>query len=152
MTNLGNCLRALGRPLPTSRVDMTACLIWNMLRQGLHRLYIGRWLANRARGALRGGEGYSREDLKASARDAALVYHKLHQLHLTGHNGGSTLMGINLALCSVNLAEAANDALTREQCAEIYATSALAVKTTFPDKMQFMAVSRKYCQYQDFRP
>ena len=79
-THLSHCLRALGRPLPTSKFDVCSSLFWQFLRQCLHRVWIGRWLADRA------GLWYraTNDDVKNSAKDAALVYHKIHQLHLTG--------------------------------------------------------------------
>ena len=75
-----DCLRALGRPLPTSSLDLLASLFWHILRQVLHRVYIGRWMARRA------GIFWSNtaKDAQVSAGEAALIYHKLHQLHLTG--------------------------------------------------------------------
>jgi len=80
-TQLRNCLHALGRPLPTSKLDLAASLGWQSVRQALHRVYVGRWLSRHA------GAFYTSvkaDDVKTSARDAALVYHKLHQLYLTG--------------------------------------------------------------------
>ena len=73
-SRLSSCLAALGRPLPTSPFDLAASLAWHAVRQLLHRLRLGRCLASR--------------DRDASARDAALVYHKLLQLYLTGEWGG----------------------------------------------------------------
>ena len=80
-TYLRNCLQAIGRPLPTSKFDLAASLFWQLLRQGLNRVYIGRWLSLMAGGLWR---KITKEDVKKSNRDAAYVYHKLHQLHLTG--------------------------------------------------------------------
>lgn len=80
-THLHNALRALNRPLPTSKFDLCASLFWQMFRQFLHRIHIGRWLSDRA-GKFWGH--VSTKDVRTSARDAAVVYHKLHQLHLTG--------------------------------------------------------------------
>ena len=80
-TYLRNCLQAIGRPLPTSNFDLCASLSWQALRQLLHRVYIGRWLATKAANG-----DIKLEDLRASNKDAAYVYHKLHQLHLTGEN------------------------------------------------------------------
>lgn len=78
-------LRALGRPLPTCPLDLACSLLWNLLRHLLQRLWLGRWLAGRAGGLHR--DGALQADARASARDAALVYHRLHQLHATGTAG-----------------------------------------------------------------
>jgi len=78
---LQSCLQSLGRPLPTTKLDLVAGLFWNLLRQLLHRAYVGQWLEMRAGGLCR---GVTCEDIRVSARDATLVYHKLLQLHLTG--------------------------------------------------------------------
>ena len=52
-----------------------------------------------------------------------------------------SMSGVNLALCAVNLAEAASDSLAADALAEIYATAALTVRMNFPESMHFMAVS-----------
>lgn len=80
--NLWTALKALGRPLPTSNLDLTCSLLWNLIRHLLQRLWVGRWLAGRAGGFFRDRE--LKADVRKSACDAALVYHKLHQLHMTG--------------------------------------------------------------------
>lgn len=80
-------LQALGRPLPTSNLDLACSLLWNLIRHLLQRLWVGRWLAGQAGGLWR--DYGLRMDARASARDAALVYHKLHQLHAMGMLGGS---------------------------------------------------------------
>lgn len=80
--NLWTCLKALGRPLPTSQLDLACAALWSLLRFCLQRLWVGRWLATRA-GRLRSDRPLQ-EDACKSSRDAALVYHRLHQLHMTG--------------------------------------------------------------------
>lgn len=80
--NLWTCLKALGRPLPTSQLDLACAALWSLLRFCLQRLWVGRWLAARA-GGLRSDRPLQ-EDACKSNRDAALVYHRLHQLHMTG--------------------------------------------------------------------
>lgn len=80
--NLWTALKALGRPLPTSNLDLTCSLLWNLIRHVLQRLWVGRWLAGRAGGFFRDRE--LKANVRKSACDAALVYHKLHQLHMTG--------------------------------------------------------------------
>lgn len=78
-------LRALGRPLPTSHLDLACSLLWSLIRHLLQHLWVGRWLAGRAGGLWR--DGALQVDARTSARDAALVYHKLHQLHTMGTAG-----------------------------------------------------------------
>jgi len=78
---LQRCLVALGRPLPTTRLDVNAGLLWNSLRQTLHAIYIGQWFEAKAGGWFSNVSG---RDIKQSARDAAHVYYKLLRLHLTG--------------------------------------------------------------------
>ncbi|CAG5122454.1 unnamed protein product [Candidula unifasciata] len=132
---LRQCLLALGRPLPTSKVDLLSGVAWQILRQCLNRIYLGRWLASRA-GSL---TGKNSADVKESARDAADAFHVLNQLHLSGHLAGSRLWGLNLALSAVNIGEAAREALPRFEMARIYATAALQIKASLPEGFQFIA-------------
>lgn len=57
-----------------------------------------------------------------------------------GHLKGGSPWGLNLALCAVNMGEAAKESIPRWLLAEIYATSALQVKAALPDRLHFMAV------------
>ena len=77
---LSRALACIGRPLPTSNLDLVSGLAWNFLRSLTHRLFWGKWLFRKA-GLLRSN---SDEDVKTSAVNAALAYHKLNQMHLTG--------------------------------------------------------------------
>lgn len=118
----------------------------------------------------------SKDDVNSSAKNAALVYHKLNQLHLAGkmnvfifnfvitfamqgiilddknfnqflgHVPGSSWWGVNLSLCAINMAEAAGDALPLTQLAEIYATCAIRIQISLPWKLKYLLVS--YCCYQ----
>ncbi|XP_016375088.1 sterol regulatory element-binding protein 1-like [Sinocyclocheilus rhinocerous] len=133
--NLWTCLKALGRPLPTSQLDLTCAVLWSALRLCLQRLWVGRWLAIRA-GVLRSNRPLQ-EDARKSCRDAALVYHRLHQLHMTGKLGGSHLSAIHMALSALNLAECAGDCLPIATLAEIYVSAALRVKTSLPRLLHF---------------
>ncbi|XP_036749922.2 sterol regulatory element-binding protein 1 isoform X1 [Manis pentadactyla] len=129
-------LRALGRPLPTSHVDLACSLLWNLIRHLLQRLWVGRWLAGRAGGLQR--DCALQADARASARDAALVYHKLHQLHTTGKYTGGHLSAANLALSALNLVECAGDAVSVATLAEVYVAAALRVKTSLPRALHFL--------------
>ncbi|KAL1780190.1 sterol regulatory element-binding protein 1 isoform X1 [Sigmodon hispidus] len=129
-------LQALGRPLPTSNLDLACSLLWNLIRHLLQRLWVGRWLAGQA-GGLRRDCGL-KMDARASARDAALVYHKLHQLHAMGKYTGGHLAASNLALSALNLAECAGDTVSMATLAEIYVAAALRVKTSLPRALHFL--------------
>ncbi|XP_053132718.1 sterol regulatory element-binding protein 1 isoform X2 [Hemicordylus capensis] len=135
--NLWTALKALGRPLPTSNLDLTCSLLWNLIRHVLQRLWVGRWLAGRAGGFFRDRE--LKADVRKSAGDAALVYHQLHQLHMTGKHVAGHLSAINMALSAVNLAECAGDTISLETLAEVYVAAALRVKTSLHRCFHFLA-------------
>uniref|UniRef100_A0A0B8RP38 Sterol regulatory element-binding protein 1 n=1 Tax=Philothamnus irregularis TaxID=1899461 RepID=A0A0B8RP38_9SAUR len=135
--NLWMALKALRRPLPTSNLDLTCSLLWNLIRHILQRLWVGRWLAGRAGGFFRDQE--LKADVRKSACDAALVYHRLHQLHMTGKHVAGHLSAINMALSAVNLAECAGDAISVATLAEVYVAAALRVKTSLHHCCHFLA-------------
>lgn len=133
--NLWTCLKALGRPLPTSQLDLACAALWSLLRFCLQRVWVGRWLAARA-GGLRSDRPLQ-EDACKSSRDAALVYHRLHQLHMTGKLNGSHLSAVHMALSAVNLAECAGSCLPVASLAEVYVSAALRVKASLPRILHF---------------
>nr|XP_040046973.1 sterol regulatory element-binding protein 1 isoform X2 [Gasterosteus aculeatus aculeatus] len=133
--NLWTCLKALGRPLPISQLDLGCAALWALLRFCLQRLWVGRWLAARA-GGLRSDRPL-KEDASKSSRDAALVYHRLHQLHMTGKLNGSHLSAVHMALSAVNLAECAGSCLPVASLAEVYVSAALRVKASMPRILHF---------------
>ncbi|XP_077591347.1 sterol regulatory element-binding protein 1 isoform X1 [Stigmatopora nigra] len=133
--NLWTCLKALSRPLPTSQLDLACASLWSLLRFCLQRVWVGRWLATRA-GGLRSDRPLQ-EDACKSSRDAALVYHRLHQLHMTGKLNGSALSAVHMALSAVNLAECAGSCLPVASLAEVYVSAALRVKASLPRILHF---------------
>ncbi|XP_053936805.1 sterol regulatory element-binding protein 1 isoform X2 [Cuculus canorus] len=135
--HLRTALGALGRPLPASHGDLACSLLWTLLRHLLQRLWVGRWLAARAGGLRR--DPPPRDHVRQSARDAAMAYHRLHQLHLAGKQAGGHLLAINLALSAVNLAECAGDAVSVAALAEIYVAAALRVKASLHRCFHFLA-------------
>ncbi|XP_075574560.1 sterol regulatory element-binding protein 1 [Pelecanus crispus] len=135
--HLRTALGALGRPLPASHGDLACSLLWSLLRHLLQRLWVGRWLAARA-GGLR-PDPPPPAHVRQSARDAAMAYHRLHQLHLAGKQAGGHLLAINLALSAVNLAECAGDAVSVAALAEIYVAAALRVKASLHRCFHFLA-------------
>ncbi|XP_068434365.1 sterol regulatory element-binding protein 1 isoform X2 [Clinocottus analis] len=133
--NLWTCLKALGRPLPISQLDLGCAALWSLLRFCLQRLWVGRWLAAKA-GGLRSDRPL-KEDASKSSRDAALVYHRLHQLRMTGKLNGSHLSAVHMALSAVNLAECAGSCLPVASLAEVYVSAALRVKASMPRILHF---------------
>lgn len=89
-SNLQTCLSVLGRALPASRLDLACSLSWNVIRYSLQKLALMRWLLKRTSHQWRAREATAgfEDEAKTSARDAALAYHKLHQLHITGGSRG----------------------------------------------------------------
>ncbi|XP_060074168.1 sterol regulatory element-binding protein 1-like [Ylistrum balloti] len=139
-------LSALGRPLTTTSLDLASGLLWNIIRMVLNRLYLGKWISNQISNL----SSNTDEDVKTSARDAAMVYHKLNQIHLTGHIPGRNMWGLNLALCAINMAEAAGRNISVAQKAEIYATAAVRLQATLPWNLlflrrYFLRQARKIC-------
>ena len=63
---------------------------------------------------------------------------------LTGHATVGSMSAVNLALCSVNLAEAAHNTLPQETLAEIFATAALALRVAMHGTLQIFSVSTQH--------
>jgi hypothetical protein len=47
---LRRCLQSFGRPLPTSKLELLSSTVWQIVRQILHRMWFGKWLAKRTGG------------------------------------------------------------------------------------------------------
>ncbi|XP_068099644.1 sterol regulatory element-binding protein 1 isoform X2 [Hyperolius riggenbachi] len=135
--HLWKALKALGRPLPTSNFDLCCSLMWSVIRYVLQRLWVGRWMAERAGGFRR--DHQLKDDVRKSCREAALVYHRLHQLHMTGKHAGGHLSAINMALSAVNLADCAGNTIPVATLAEIYVAAALRVKASLHRRFHFLA-------------
>lgn len=75
MVQFEECLSALGRPFPHTNLQLYASLLWQSVRQVLHRIYIARLFAKQASKIC--------PDVSKSSRDAAKVYYRLLQLSLT---------------------------------------------------------------------
>uniref|UniRef100_A0A673VE91 Sterol regulatory element-binding protein 2 n=2 Tax=Suricata suricatta TaxID=37032 RepID=A0A673VE91_SURSU len=141
--NLQTCLSVLGRALPTSRLDLACSLSWNVIRYSLQKLRLVRWLLKkvfqRRRATLAATAGFE-DEAKASARDAALAYHRLHQLHITGKlPAGSACSDVHMALCAVNLAECAEEKVPPSTLVEIHLTAAMGLKTRCGGRLGFLA-------------
>ncbi|XP_075430126.1 sterol regulatory element-binding protein 2 isoform X2 [Ascaphus truei] len=136
--NLQTCLCVLGRSLPASRLDLACSLSWNIIRCSLQKFSPARWMLKRTPGHCKKAE--FQDEATTSARDAALVYHKLHQLHLTGKLPSTwRCSGLHLALCAVNLAECAGDKIPASLLAEIHLTTAVQMKSRFHGRFRFLS-------------
>ncbi|XP_066999695.2 sterol regulatory element-binding protein 1 [Anabrus simplex] len=146
---LRRCLQAFGRPLPASKVELLSATTWQIVRQMLHRLWIGKWLSKRMGGFF--ADSTVRKEAISSAKELSLVYHRLHQLHLvSGSTSGGHCTGLMLAFSAVNMAEASSDLLSAEQLADIYVAAALRVKESLPSFLQilnrfYLSLARHVC-------
>lgn len=134
---LMRCLQSFGCSLPMSRIERLSSTSWQFIRMGLHRMWIGRFLSRRNGGLFKSEA--NRAEALSSAKELALVYHRMNQLNLTSNIKDSN--GLMLSLCSVNMAEAAGSMMEPENLMEIYLTAALRVKRTYPKVLQF------FCRY-----
>ncbi|XP_071396024.1 sterol regulatory element-binding protein 2 isoform X1 [Centroberyx affinis] len=124
MASLETCLSVLTRALPSTNLDLVCSLSWNLIRYCLHRPTPLGWLVHQVRGKHEG------EEARTSAKDAALVYHRLSQLQLTGKlPQRSGLWSLSLSLSAVNLSESAQGKMAPAQLAQIYVTAATALRT-----------------------
>uniref|UniRef100_A0AAX7TLT5 Sterol regulatory element-binding protein 2 n=1 Tax=Astatotilapia calliptera TaxID=8154 RepID=A0AAX7TLT5_ASTCA len=104
VASLETCLSVLTRALPSTKLDLVCSLSWNVIRYCLHRPTPLGWLVHQVGGKHEG------EEARTSARDAALVYHQLSQLQLTGKR---------YIICK----------MASTQLAQIYVTAAIALRT-----------------------
>ncbi|XP_034045677.1 sterol regulatory element-binding protein 2 isoform X2 [Thalassophryne amazonica] len=124
VSSLETCLYILTRALPSTKLDMVCSLSWNLIRYCLHRPTPLGWLVHHI------GGKHEREEARTSARDAALVYHRLSQLQLTGKlPRRSSLWAFALSLSAVNLSESAQSKMSPGQIMQIYVTAATALRT-----------------------
>ncbi|KAG7262394.1 hypothetical protein CRUP_018318 [Coryphaenoides rupestris] len=123
MGSLETCLSVLSRALPSSALELLCSLAWNLVHYGLHRRTPLGWLVHQVGGRLDG------EEARTSARDAALVYHKLSELQLTGKlPRRSSLWALSVSLSAVNLSESTLGNMAPAQLAHIYVTAATALR------------------------
>ncbi|XP_061568826.1 sterol regulatory element-binding protein 2 isoform X2 [Cololabis saira] len=124
MGSLETSLSVLARALPSSNLDLICSLSWNCIRYCLHRPTPLGWLVHQVGGKHEG------EEARTSAKDAALVYHQLSQLQLTGKlPQRSSLWALSVSLSAVNLSESAQGKMAPAQLAQIYVTAAIALRT-----------------------
>lgn len=128
-----NCLHMYGLNLPATRLECYLQTSWQFLRFLLHRMWLGRVLSRRAGGLF--CNATTRIRALTSARELALLFNRLNQLHLTGH-GNCDRNGIMLALYASNMAEVAHALLTPREIICIHVMAALRMKKSAPKLLQ----------------
>ncbi|KTF97329.1 hypothetical protein cypCar_00036845 [Cyprinus carpio] len=120
--SLHTCLSVLSRVLPSSTLDIICSLSWNLIRYCLRKpAPLGRLVR------LIGGR-HKGEESQTSSRDAALVYHTLSQLQLTGKLERRPLWGVCVSLSAVNLSESAEGKIPVAQRIQIFVTAAISLR------------------------
>uniref|UniRef100_A0A1I8NM66 BHLH domain-containing protein n=1 Tax=Stomoxys calcitrans TaxID=35570 RepID=A0A1I8NM66_STOCA len=127
------CLQIFGISLPSTRLESFTLTSWQFIRLFFHRIWIGRVLSRKA-GGLFCSEDQRKEAL-ASARELALIFNRLNQLHLTSKINDSH--GLVMSLYAINMTEVAAHLLTPNELASIFITSALRVKRSYPKYLKF---------------
>lgn len=127
------CLQIFGISLPSTRLESFTLSSWQFIRLFFHRIWIGRVLSRKAGGLFCSEE--QRKEALASARELALVFNRLNQLHLTSKINDSH--GLVMSLYAINMTEVAAHLLTPNELASIFITSALRVKRSYPKYLKF---------------
>ncbi|RXG72584.1 Sterol regulatory element-binding protein 1 [Armadillidium vulgare] len=141
-------LLSMGRPLPVSTLEKTCGLLWQMFRQILQRLYVGKWLAQHAGGFFIDKE--ARKAIGERAIETLNILHKLNRLHLMGHmDDSSHILGLYISLSCINIAECVN--IDDYEKANILVTCALRARESLPSKWYLLARfllsrARKICK------
>ena len=126
-SDLRQCLRYFDRTLPTSRAEVSLATLWQVVRQVLHKLWIGRWVLHVGKWLADKSE---RGQAETSAMELAIVYQRILCLRLSE---GSTDATLFLALSAVNYAEAAGEIIPKTSLVEVYVDAGLCFKKSlFP--------------------
>nr|XP_023025078.1 sterol regulatory element-binding protein 1 [Leptinotarsa decemlineata] len=126
------CLQTYGITLPTSRFELFLCFCWQLFRQIVHRLWIGRWLSRHAGGFF--VNSLTRFQAQTSCKELALVFNDLHKIQLVaGPEETCHLFGLTTALSALNLAEAAKGRIKSVDMIDIYVGVALRIKASMPN-------------------
>ncbi|OAD46986.1 Sterol regulatory element-binding protein 2 [Eufriesea mexicana] len=125
--DLHQCLQYLGRLYPSSRTEAWLATMWQIIRQLLHKLWIGKWILYTHKWF---SEKTTRQQAEISAMEIAIIYQHMLCLHLSEGSRNGTLY---LALSAVNYAEATGETIPKSLLAEIYINVALCFKQSlFP--------------------
>lgn len=128
-------LSELSLPLPTSRVGIFIGTIWQIIRQILHRAFLGKWLSQRDGGFFIDRE--RRLSARMAAKERALIFYDLFKLNSVKHCDERG--GLMLALSAVNQAESAGSTVNPDLLSELYIALAFRVKKSFPSCLGFLS-------------
>lgn len=123
--DLHQCLQYFGRSFPLSRTEVFLATTWQIVRQTLHKLWLGRWVMHISKWL---SEKSERQQAETSAVEIAIIYQHMLCLRMSEGTKDSTLY---LALCAVNYAETAGESMPKPLLAEIYMNVALCLKQSF---------------------
>ncbi|XP_034950012.1 sterol regulatory element-binding protein 1 isoform X2 [Chelonus insularis] len=125
--DLQKCLGYFNRTVPSSRIEIALATLWQVIRQILHKLWIGKWVLFVGKWL---SQKFERQEAETSAMELSMVYQRILCLRLSQ---GSTNATLFLALSSVNYAEAAGNSIPKISLVEIYINAALCFKQSlFP--------------------
>lgn len=133
-TSFCECLSFYGLSLPVTFLDKAISTSWQVIRMILHQVYIGQWLSSKTGGLF--CTKNDRKDALNSAKELAIIYHRLNQINLTMNI--QDYNGLMLSLHASNLAETASTLIEPQLMIEIYITTALRIKKAFPKILQFL--------------
>ncbi|XP_060530228.1 sterol regulatory element-binding protein 1 [Cylas formicarius] len=124
------CLQVYGIALPTSRLELMLCFCWQIFRQTMHRLWIGRYLSQHAGGFF--VDKKTRFEIQTSCKELALVFNDLHKIQLVEQEEMGHIFGLTTSLNALNLAEAAKGRIKPVDLIDIYIGVALRLKASLP--------------------
>ncbi|CAG9861636.1 unnamed protein product [Phyllotreta striolata] len=131
------CCQMYGLTLPTSRFELFLSFLWQLFRQCMHRLWIGRWLSRHTGGFFI--DRFKRFEAQTSCKELALVFNDLHKIQLvSGPEETCHLIGLTTCLSALNLAEAAKDRVKPVDMIDIYVGVALRIKASLPSFLHFV--------------
>lgn len=114
-----SCLSCFDIKLPKTRFDRCISITWQFIRMFMYGT-IGKFIAKRT------NLYKSRSDALHSARELAIIYHRLNQISLTSNLDEQN--GLSISLCSINMTEVAASIMEPHHVAEVYLTAALHAK------------------------
>ncbi|XP_014484348.1 PREDICTED: sterol regulatory element-binding protein 1 [Dinoponera quadriceps] len=123
--DLHQCLQYFGRSFPLSRTEICLATVWQIVKQVLHKLWLGRWVMHINKWL---SDKSGRQQVEMSAMEIAIVYQYTLCLRLSE---GTRSTNLYFALCALNYAEAAGESMPKPLLAEIYVNTALCLKQSF---------------------